>query len=110
MKEQQNDMLPSTSPTQFRSDAVIFVGELSAVADVINWPRIPELKESEATAERFIVAGHNYREELLDTSSGRTAAGPGAAIAKDDRRERSTRGNGAKGDCLLQGNWLIRYR
>ena len=61
MKEHQNDMLPSTSPTQFRSDAVIFVGELSAVADVINWPRIPELRESEATAKRIIVAGRTGR-------------------------------------------------
>ena len=69
MKERQNDMLPSSSPTHFRSGAVILAGELSKAAGMINWPRMPELKEFGATAGHVIAAGYCGMEELTDTSA-----------------------------------------
>ena len=41
MKERQNGVLPSTSPTQFRPDAVILARELSKAANLIDRPRMP---------------------------------------------------------------------
>ena len=60
-------MSPAASPTQFRSDAVSLADELSKAADMINWPRMPELKEFKATAGRIIAAGYCGVEELMDT-------------------------------------------
>ena len=68
-KGRQNDVLPSTSPTQFRSGAVIFAGELSEAADSISWWRMPELREFEAMAGHNLAAGYYGVEELMDTSS-----------------------------------------
>ena len=57
LEELRNDMLPFTSPTQFRSDAVSRAEELSKAADLIDWPRAPDLKDFEATAGRIFAAG-----------------------------------------------------
>ena len=62
------DMLPSTSPTTRRSDAAIMADELSQLAERINWPRLPELKEFEQMAELILSAGYYSSEELADTS------------------------------------------
>ena len=62
-------MLPSSWPTQFRSDSPILSDGLSKAADVINCPRMPELKVFEATADQMIVAGTNGMEELMITSA-----------------------------------------
>ena len=42
-------------------------GELSKVADIINWPRIPDPKEFEGIADHIIVTVSNGMEELMDT-------------------------------------------
>ena len=52
------DRLPSTSPTPRRSDAAIMAGDLSQLAERINWPRLPELKEFEQMAELILSAGY----------------------------------------------------
>ena len=52
------DMLPSTSPTPRRSDAAIMADDLSQLAERINWPRLPELKELEQMAEIILSAGY----------------------------------------------------
>ena len=63
------DMLPSTSPTpQRRSDASIMADDLSQLAERINWPRLPELKEFEQMAELILSSGYYSSEELADTS------------------------------------------
>ena len=62
------EMLPSTSPTPRRSDAAIMADDLSQLAERINWPRLPELKEFEQTAELILSAGYYSSEELADTS------------------------------------------
>ena len=59
-------MLPSTSPTQFRSDAVILAEELQNSADFSNWPRVPELEEFEAMDDHIVAAGYYGMEELND--------------------------------------------
>ena len=43
--------------------------ELSRLAEQINWPRLPELKEFEQMAEMILSAGYYSSEELADTSS-----------------------------------------
>ena len=62
------DRLPSTSPTPRRSDAAIMADDLSQLAERINWPRLPELKEFEQMAELILSAGYYSSEELADTS------------------------------------------
>ena len=62
-------MLPSTSPTPRRSDAAIMADDLSQLAERINWPRLPELKEFEQMAETILSAGYYSSDELADTSS-----------------------------------------
>ena len=52
------DMLPSTSPTPRRSDAAVMADDLSQLAERINWPRLPELKEFEQMAELILSAGY----------------------------------------------------
>ena len=66
VKDYQNDMLPTTSPTPLRSDAVILAGGLSEAAGMINWARMPGLKEFEATADHVAVARYFGAEELED--------------------------------------------
>ena len=63
------DMLPPTSPTPRRSDAAVMADDLSQLAERINWPRLPELKEFEQMAELILSAGYYSSEELADTSS-----------------------------------------
>ena len=63
------DVLPSTSPTPRRSDAAIMADDLSQLAERINWPRLPELKEFEQMAEMISSAGYYSSDELADTSS-----------------------------------------
>ena len=63
------DVLPSTSPTPRRSDAAIMADDLSQLAERINWPRLPELKEFEQMAELILSAGYYSADELADTSS-----------------------------------------
>ena len=60
-------MLPSTSPTQLRSNAVILAEELSKAADLIRWPRMSELKEFEAITDHIIAAGYYETAKLMDT-------------------------------------------
>ena len=62
------DMLPSPSPTPRRSDASIMADELSRLAEQINWPRVPELKEFEQMADTILSAGYYSAEELADAS------------------------------------------
>ena len=69
MKERRNKMLPPTSPTRFRSDSALLADELSKAAEMIYWPRMPELKEYEAVADQMIIAGHCGLEGLMDISS-----------------------------------------
>ena len=69
MKYIQNDTVPTTSPTLFRSVPVILADELSEDAGMINCPHAPELKEVEAMADRIIAAGFFGMGELLDTST-----------------------------------------
>ena len=69
VKDTENDMLPTTSPTLHRPDAVILADELPKAADMINWPRMPELKESEKTAGHIAVARYCGAEEPMDTSA-----------------------------------------
>ena len=61
-------MLPPTSPAHFRADAVILAGELSEAADLLNWPRIPELRKFEARADNIIPAGYYGAGDLVGTS------------------------------------------
>ena len=67
-KSDSADVLPSTSPTPRRSDAAIMADDLSQLAERINWPRLPELKEFEQMAELILSAGYYSSEELADTS------------------------------------------
>ena len=52
------DVLPPTSPTPRRSDSAIMADELSRLAEQINWPRLPELKEFEQMNELILSTGY----------------------------------------------------
>ena len=68
-KKNHNDSLPHSSGTPQRTEASIVENELSEVADMIKWPRMPEMEEFEAMAERLIIAGFYEWGELMDTSA-----------------------------------------
>ena len=63
----------STSPTQFRSDAVIHAEELSKAADLTNGPRIPELRECEAMADHVIAVGDYKADGLIGAPNSEPA-------------------------------------
>ena len=69
LKPKQPDVPPDTSRPPLRSDGVSIVGELSAAADLIRWPRAPELRESEQMAELISAAGYENGEEPMDASA-----------------------------------------
>ena len=69
-KDDQNDSLPHSSATLYRKEAAILADEQSKVADVIRWPRMPELEEFEAMAEHIIRGSYYGTGRLLDTSAG----------------------------------------
>ena len=53
----RNDTSPASSATSMRASAAIFVNGRSKSADIVNWPKVPELEEFEAMADRIFVAG-----------------------------------------------------
>ena len=72
-KKYRNDVLPCRSPTQLRSGAVILAAEFARAADLINWPRVPGLKEFEAMADHMIAASYYGTEEFIGTSNADSA-------------------------------------
>ena len=73
MEERQNDMLPSTSATQFRSGANILPEEHSNAADLINWLRGPELKAFEGADVHSIANGYFWADELIGAPASERA-------------------------------------
>ena len=69
LRDHRNDVLPRTLPTPMRTYYTILAGELSEKADEIEWPRKPEMKEIEDTADNTLVSGYNSTDELVDTLS-----------------------------------------
>ena len=53
-----SDRLPTSPTAPRRSDAAIMADDLSQLAERINWPRLPELKEFEQMAELILSAGY----------------------------------------------------
>ena len=66
-------MLPSTSQTQSRSDAVILAGELPKAPDLITRPRVPEPKEFESMADHIVAAGYFGMAEPIDSPNAERA-------------------------------------
>ena len=69
LRDRQNAVPPTTSPTPQRNDATILADRISKTLGEIRWPRMPEMKEFEATGERMLVAGYFSAGEMVDTSS-----------------------------------------
>ena len=63
------DVLPDTSLTPFRTDEAMLADAPSDAADLIKWPRAPELWEFEKMASLITPAAYFTRGELIDTSS-----------------------------------------
>ena len=57
LRDHRNDVLPMTLPTPMRTYYTILAGELSDKADEVEWPRKPEMKEIEDTADNTLVSG-----------------------------------------------------
>ena len=52
--------LPNSSPTPFRAGAAILADDVSTAADMINWRRMPEITEFEATGGAYCGVGPKY--------------------------------------------------
>ena len=68
-----SDVLPSAPQTPRRSEAAISADDLAKLAEQINWPRLPYLKEFEQMAEMIPPAGYCSSAELADTASAERA-------------------------------------
>ena len=69
IRDNQNDTLSNSSATPFYTGAAIAADELSKVADVINWWRMPEQIAFEAMADQTTILGYYGEDELMDTSA-----------------------------------------
>ena len=64
----QNYVLPNSSPTPLRSEAVSLADEFPKAADAIRSSRRTESPELEAIANRFSIAGYFCQDDMMDTS------------------------------------------
>ena len=69
LKPNQPDVMPETSQPPSRSHSLFLADELSSAAELIKWPRMPELREFEQMADLIIAPGYYGMGELMDTST-----------------------------------------
>ena len=69
LRDRRKDGPQKTLRTPKRDDASILAGERPKTAVEMHRPRMPEVKEFVATAEKMLVAGFFRMDEMVDTSS-----------------------------------------
>ena len=72
LRPNQPAIVPEAAQIPFRSVGVLLADELSNAADLIKWPRMPELREFEQMAGLIAAAGQHTAGER----TGASAPGP----------------------------------